>query len=142
MKKLILTLFLSGSIILALPVHVASYKAPIQEPVVEVVVPKKPSIKEYAEQATIKAFGGQWTAMNTIVAKESRNWTVTTAHYPKSKKSTAYGLGGFLDKTWGTVGCKKTSDPYTQINCTIKYVKKNYKTPENALQHHKKFNWY
>ncbi len=109
-------------------------------PTIEIV--EKPDIKTYAEQETLKAFGeGQWVYMDRIFKKES-GWTILGEHYPISKLSTAYGLGGFLDGTWKTVGCVKTNDPYIQIDCTIKYVKKNYKTPAAAIQFHNIHNYY
>lgn len=40
--------------------------------------------------------------------------------------STAFGIGQFLDSTWETVGCVKTSDPQKQIDCTLLYIEKNY----------------
>ena len=49
--------------------------------------------------------------------------------------SSAYGLGQFLDSTWGTVGCRKTSNPTRQMVCMIRYVKK-YGGMEGALRNH------
>lgn len=37
-------------------------------------------------------------------------------------KSTAFGIGQFLDSTWALVDSKKTNDPYTQIDAMIDYV--------------------
>lgn len=40
----------------------------------------------------------------------------------QNPKSTAFGIGQFLNSTWGLVDTKKTSDPYDQIDAMIKYV--------------------
>ncbi len=37
-------------------------------------------------------------------------------------KSTAFGIGQFLDSTWVLVDSKKTKDPYAQIDAMISYV--------------------
>lgn len=79
----------------------------------------------------------EWDSFNTIVEKES-GWD-NTAQNPKS---TAYGIGQFLDSTWDIVGCKKTSDPYEQIDCKIKYIEQRYGTPTKALEFHLVNNWY
>lgn len=138
MKRFIVFINVFTLILLSIPPHTQSYQAP-PEPVIELT---KPTIKEYAKQATIDAFGGQWASMNTIIAKESNNWKVTTAHYPKSKKSTAYGLCGFLNATWKTTKVKKTSDPYKQIDACLEYVKERYGTPSKALAFHNKNHWF
>lgn len=42
----------------------------------------------------------------------------------QNNSSTAYGIGQFLNSTWGLkyVGCTKTSDPVKQLLCMKKYV--------------------
>ena len=147
MKILIWFCLTAGLILLLLPSHTESYTAP--------EAPKLPPIKQYAEERVIEVFGSGWPEFNRIIIKESNNWTVTTAHYPsgyawvkqkdgtyKKVKSSAYGLGGFLDQTWKDVGCVKTKDPYTQIDCTIKYIQARYGNPQKALKHHLAKNWY
>lgn len=79
----------------------------------------------------------QWDYYNYIVKAES-GWN-NTAQNPTS---TAYGLHQFLDSTWEHVDCEKTSDPYTQIDCGIKYIEDRYQTPELAYIHHIENNWY
>lgn len=46
--------------------------------------------------------------------------------------STAYGLFQFLNTTWATVGCTKTSDAYQQSVCGLRYIQRRYHTPEAA----------
>lgn len=56
--------------------------------------------------------------------------------------STAYGIGQFLDSTWGGYGIPKTSDPRQQVEAMARYIKARYGTPANALAFHNAHNWY
>lgn len=69
-------------------------------------------------------------ATNKLIINESG--CNPTAQNPTSS---AYGIGQFLDSTWGLPGvdCVKSSDPVYQIRCMDKYVKVVYTTWENAL---------
>lgn len=103
---------------------------------------------------------GEWEAFYQIINKES-GWRVTGEHYKDSKAyitdtqkfidmgitvhsddhgyyiiSSAYGLGGFINATWGMVGCSKTDNGYTQLECVVRYIELVYGTPTNALQIH------
>ena len=121
MKYLIFTaLFL----FLATP-STATYIAP--EP------PDPPTPKEYAQTL----FPDEWKYFDDLIWRESK-WD------PKAQNphSTAYGLGQFLNGTWETVGCVKTSDPYKQLDCTKKYIEKRYGNPHRALHHQIAHDWY
>ena len=99
---------------------------------------KSPNIKVYAFEKVLDKWGDkQWVHFSELVYKES-GWK-DTADNPKSS---AYGLGQFLDSTWKTVGCKKTPDKYVQIDCMLNYIELRYDTPYKAMVHHKKNNWY
>jgi hypothetical protein len=50
----------------------------------------------------------------------------------KNPSSTAYGMFQFLDTTWATVGGSKTSDPATQAQYGLAYIKQRYGTPSAA----------
>ena len=119
----------------------------VAEPI-EIESEKLPHIQVYAFQKVLEKWDDeQWSAFDNIIDQESGHWTILGAHYPSGYtksgvKSSAYGLAGFLDSTWATVGCKKTSDPYTQIDCAIEYISERYGTPEKAWAHHKLKNWY
>ena len=89
--------------------------------------------KEYAQTL----FPDQWEYFDDLIWRESR-WD-SKAQNPHS---TAYGLGQFLNSTWATVGCVKTTDPYTQLDCTKKYIEKRYSTPHKALHHQIAYDWY
>ena len=94
--------------------------------------------QEYAEEKVERMFGeGAFYAFNAIVEKESK-WLATA----QNPHSTAYGIGQFLDSTWGLVGYKKTSDPYEQIDAMVEYIRAMYGTPQQALRQHMTHNWY
>jgi hypothetical protein len=67
------------------------------------------------------------SALANIVSHESS--FRPTAQNPTS---TAYGLFQFLDTTWATVGCTKTSDAYQQSVCGLRYIQRRYHTPKAA----------
>lgn len=111
---------------------------PVQATTTEQATPTP--LKTYAEE-----MGGE--ALVKIIEKESADFTVTGEHYPSGYtpsgvKSSAYGLGGFLDSTWDAVGCVKSDDPYYQVDCTMKYVEKRYGSPEVAWAFHREHNYY
>lgn len=56
--------------------------------------------------------------------------------------STAYGIGQFLNSTWGGYGIPKTSDPRLQVEAMARYIKARYGNPANALAFHNAHNWY
>lgn len=80
--------------------------------------------------------GGQWGAFDSLVNSES-GWN----NRAQNPKSTAYGIGQFLDSTWRSYG-KKTSDPKTQILNMIKYVLGRYGSPANAWRFKQQHGWY
>ena len=104
------------------------------EPIPPVIL----SPKEYAEKIITDRWGYfEWLDFRELIQRESK-W-IPTAQNPKS---TAYGLGQFLNSTWKSVGCVKTSDPVIQLDCTADYVAQRYGSPSKALKFHKTNNWY
>lgn len=81
--------------------------------------------------------GSQWDALSWLIEHES-SWS-NTAQNPTS---TAYGLFQFLDNTWATVGGKKTSDPTTQAQLGMKYIKSRYGDPIKAKAFWQSHHWY
>lgn len=81
--------------------------------------------------------GSEWDALSWIIDHES-SWS-NTAQNPHS---TAYGLFQFLDGTWSSVGGKKTSDPTTQAQLGMKYIKSRYGDPIKAKAFWQAHNWY
>ena len=101
-------------------------------------IEKYQDIKIYAFEVVLKTWGSeQWDAFDKLIKRESQ-WV----HTAQNPSSTAYGLGQFLNSTWGLVDCEKTNNPNEQIDCTVKYVEKVYGTPQKALSFHIKNNWY
>lgn len=56
--------------------------------------------------------------------------------------STAYGIGQFLNSTWGGYGIPKTADPAQQVEAMARYIKARYGSPSKALSFHISHNWY
>jgi len=56
--------------------------------------------------------------------------------------SSAFGLYGFLNSTWATVGCVKTSDPVEQERCALLYIEQRYGSIAGAYHFHRQHNWY
>lgn len=72
------------------------------------------------------------------IAKRESNYRSTT----RTKRSTAYGLYGFLNSTWRGVGVKKTACPYCQTEAAIAYIKRRYGSTDRALAFWRKHHWY
>ena len=99
------------------------------------------TIKQYAEiKITNKWDNSEWKYFNKIISKESANWTVTGNH--NLSLSSAFGLGGFLNATWKSVGCVKSEIKSVQVDCTIEYIEQRYGTPKKAWDFHIINNWY
>ena len=72
----------------------------------------------------------EWKSLLTLWSKESR-WDYTA----DNPKSTAYGIPQILNMPEDT--------PLTeQVELGLKYIKKRYKTPTLALEHHLRKGWY
>jgi hypothetical protein len=71
----------------------------------------------------------QFYCLDELNYKESR-WN------PKAKNGSHYGIPQGRSKWLSTV------DGYKQIDWQLKYIKKRYDNPCNALQHHKIKGWY
>ena len=72
----------------------------------------------------------EWKSLLTLWSKESR-WDYTA----DNPKSTAYGIPQIL-------GMSEDTSPTEQVDLGLKYIKKRYKTPTLALQHHLRKGWY
>jgi hypothetical protein len=75
--------------------------------------------------------GAQWAALNGVVMLES-GWCNTI----QNPNSSAYGIGQFLSTTWASVGYTESSNPTTQINAMLAYIKQRYGTPVKAYAFH------
>jgi hypothetical protein len=72
-----------------------------------------------------------------IIEKES-HWNP----HADNPRSTAYGIGQFLNSTWSLVDHEKTKNPYTQIDAMVKYVKLIYGDGCSAWQFRSQRGWY
>ncbi|WP_157095477.1 transglycosylase SLT domain-containing protein, partial [Hoyosella altamirensis] len=81
--------------------------------------------------------GAQWDAVDYIVTRES-GWNPNA----QNPSSSAYGLFQFLDQTWGTVGGRKTSDPYEQGVYGARYMAQRYGDPVSARRFWEANNYY
>jgi len=79
----------------------------------------------------------EYKALEELIMLES-SWNPKA----QNKRSTAYGLGQFLDKTWDVVGIEKSSDYRIQLIAAQKYVMMRYGSWVKALEHHKQYGWY
>ena len=111
-----------------------------------VVTPMKPTCKDFimtisqskkmAKQYAfmkIKQVGWndqEWKSLLTLWSKESR-WDYTA----NNPRSTAFGIPQILNMPEDTPLIQ-------QVELGIKYIKKRYKTPTLALQHHLRKGWY
>lgn len=93
-----------------------------------------------AALATGKVPGNWVVALTELIGRES-----TWNHGGDNPKSTAWGYGQFLKSTRAQYEKKmgmSYNNPVNQIIMTAQYVKDRYGTPEKALQHWDKNNWY
>lgn len=94
--------------------------------------------REYVEVLGRAKFGEyQLPALLELVKRESG-----FNNEAQNPRSSAYGLFQFINSTWTAYGYEKTSDPITQIEAGLKYIKARYGTPSKALNFHKANNWY
>jgi len=104
-------------------------------------VPSNPRANFAFAQAIAPNYGwsdpGQMGAWYTLGMKES-GWN----NNAQNPTSTAYGIGQFLNSTWGGYGIAKTSDPKLQVEAMARYIKARYGTPAKALAFHLSHNWY
>ena len=98
----------------------------------------KEGIVTFAHQKVIETWGeGEWESFRLLVEKESGFDPLV-----KNPKSTAFGIGQFVDKTQRAYGIEGVADPKLQIGATIKYIQDRYGTPSVAWTYHKKHNFY
>lgn len=80
--------------------------------------------------------------MMAILWRESE-WGCTGPHFPRSRRSTAFGVAGFLNQTWYDVGVRKTNDVHGQIEACFRYLDVRYHgQPSYALAFHRKHGWF
>lgn len=119
---------------------------PYKPPPKQVLSEEREKYRQYAYKLIKELYPewiGQEDALDALVMSES-GWNP----YADNPESSAYGIGQFLDKTWGLFGAKKTDDPYEQIRLMLKYIKRgggsgtSFYDPKSAWEFKKKNNYY
>lgn len=81
--------------------------------------------------------GPEWAAQDYLEMREAGY-----NNYAQNPHSTAFGMGQFLDSTWGAYGFRKTSDSRIQSQAMAAYEGARYGGPLGAAAHERAFNWY
>jgi len=97
----------------------------------------KRAVESYKDYVKSRHSEEHYECYDKLIFKES-SWNPDA----KNPKSTAYGLGQFLDKTWALVPQEKTSDPYDQLDAMFIYVENRYGNSCKAWDFWLKKNWY
>jgi len=97
----------------------------------------KSAIETYKQYVKLHNTKEHYDCYNKLIFKES-SWNPNA----KNPKSTAYGLGQFLDKTWDAVPQSKTDNPYDQLDAMFHYVENRYGNSCKAWDFWLKKNWY
>ena len=97
----------------------------------------KTAIDTYKKYVELHHSKEHYECYCNLIFKES-SWNPNA----KNPKSTAYGLGQFLDKTWDLVPQSKTSDPYDQLDAMFYYVENRYENSCKAWDFWLQKNWY
>jgi hypothetical protein len=79
----------------------------------------------------------EYKALEELIMLES-SWNPDA----QNKKSTAYGLGQFIDQTWDLVGIEKSADYRIQLIASHKYVMDRYGSWVKALEFRKANGYY
>ena len=79
----------------------------------------------------------EYVALHELIMLES-SWNPDA----RNSKSTAYGLGQFVDQTWEDVGIEKSDDFRIQLVAAHKYVMQRYGSWQKALEFHKTNGYY
>lgn len=103
-------------------------------------IPSNPAENFKFAQQIAPQFGWNANDLNNWyrLGMQESGWK-NTAQNPTS---TAFGIGQFLDSTWGGVGISKTNDPYQQVLAMARYIKNRYGTPTAAEAHELSSHWY
>ena len=107
-------------------------------PAVQKKEPRKPDFPVSARSyARSMVSAKEYQALHELIMLES-SWNPDA----RNRKSTAYGLGQFVDKTWDLVGIEKSDDFRIQLIAAHKYVMQRYGSWQKALEFHKRNGYY
>ena len=79
----------------------------------------------------------EFSCLDRLVKLES-HWNAKA----KNPTSSAFGIFQFLNQTWKDYNFTKTSNPITQVNYGIHYIKVRYGSACIALKWHYEHGWY
>lgn len=97
----------------------------------------------YREYAKLQLSQPQWLCLDELWQRESSWRTQPNPHVKRNRNSGAYGIPQALPATkMASAGIDYQVNPITQVKWGLKYIKKRYKTPCEALRHHDKKGWY
>jgi len=110
------------------------------------------STRDTPDTSGVRAYTYPYKAQNGAVSDLNAT-DATMLAYIKHKESSgnpnaqnptssAFGLFGFLNSTWSTVGCTKTIDPVEQERCALLYIEQRYGSIEGAYLFHLRNNYY
>lgn len=96
-----------------------------------------------AHAAQLERVPIEWNALQRIFKREVGTYYPTSRHTStRNPRSTAYGLGQFLNSTWKGTGFSKTTDPVTQIRAMYRYCHRRYGSVAKALAFHRRRGFY
>ena len=95
------------------------------------------AIETYKTYVKLHTDDENFECYDKLIFKES-SWNPNA----QNPKSTAYGLGQFLDSTWNIVPQSKTSNPYEQLDAMFYYVDNRYGNACNAWNFWLRNNYY
>jgi hypothetical protein len=85
----------------------------------------------------------EWWEMRALLRREVGTYNPTSRHTTqRNPRSTAYGLGQFLDSTWRGTGIAKTSDPIMQLRAVYRYCHRRYGSVAGAVRFHRRRGYY
>lgn len=96
-----------------------------------------------AQASRLERVPVEWPAMRQLFKREVGTYNPTSRHTThRNPRSTAFGIGQFLNSTWKGTGIKKTNDPVLQIRAMYRYVHRRYGSAAKALAFHKRRRFY
>ena len=100
-------------------------------------------VVHYREYAKSLVSSEQWKCLDELWDRESSWRTNKKAWRARNKSSGAYGIPQALPaKKMYTAGLDAMTNPITQINWGLNYIKSRYGSSCRALAHHDKKGWY
>lgn len=95
------------------------------------------------EASRLEGVPVEWPELQRIFKREVGTYYPTSRHTTtRNPRSSAFGLGQFLNSTWRGTGIAKTNDPIMQIRGIYRYCKRRYGSVAKALAFHRRRGFY